>query len=285
MNLKGIDVSYHNGAIDWKRVKNSGVEFAIIRAGYGKKTMDKKFTENIVGALTAGIRVGIYWFIYAKDTEEAVLNALACHSIISGYKDSIDMGVWADWEYDSDKRNPQTKSTRTEIVKTFCETLKERGWNVGVYANPDYLNTKFGDLKRYPLWLAKYSASKGNYDPDIWQHTSKGTVHGINGNVDMNIMYRDISQGKEDGVFKNPYPEPQRSLYKKLVPMRGDDVKWLQTELIRHDCLSTVNKKGKSNVDGILGKYTSDAIIAFQTRAGIGADGICGKVTKEHLKK
>ena len=67
--------------------------------------------------------------------------------------------------------------------------------------------------------------------------------------------------------------------------MRGDDVKWLQTELIRHDCLSAVNKKGKSNVDGILGKYTSDAIIAFQTRAGIGADGICGKVTKEHLKK
>ena len=106
--MKGIDVSYHNGIIDWQKVKQS-VDFVIIRAGYGKSTMDKQFINNICGAHTTGLKIGIYWFIYAANTEEAVLNAKMCEKCIEGYKDIITMRVWADWEYDSDKRNPQTK--------------------------------------------------------------------------------------------------------------------------------------------------------------------------------
>lgn len=186
--MKGIDVSYHNGVIDWQKVKQS-VDFVIIRAGYGKYTMDKQFINNICGAHTAGLKIGIYWFIYAANTEEAVLNAKMCEKCIEGYKDIITMRVWADWEYDSDKRNPQTKESRTDIVKAFCNYLSGKGYETGVYSNVDYLTGKFGDLSKYPLWLAKYSSSKGDYNPFMWQHSSTGRIAGISTDVDMNIYY------------------------------------------------------------------------------------------------
>ncbi|NBH24645.1 DUF882 domain-containing protein [Lachnospiraceae bacterium] len=186
--MKGIDVSYHNGIIDWQKVKQS-VDFVIIRAGYGKSTMDKQFINNICGAHTTGLKIGIYWFIYAANTEEAVLNAKMCEKCIEGYKDIITMRVWADWEYDSDKRNPQTKESRTAIIKAFCDYLAGKGYEAGVYSNVDYLTGKFGDLSKYPLWLAKYSSSKGDYNPFMWQHSSTGRITGISTDVDMNIYY------------------------------------------------------------------------------------------------
>lgn len=186
--MKGIDVSYHNGVIDWQKVKQS-VDFAIIRAGYGKSTMDKQFINNICGAHTAGLKIGIYWFIYAANMDEAILNAKMCEKCIERYKDIITMKVWADWEYDSDKRNPQTKESRTAIVRAFCDYLFSQGYEVGVYSNVDYLTSKFGDLSEYPLWLAKYSSSKENYNPFMWQHSSTGRIAGISTDVDMNIYY------------------------------------------------------------------------------------------------
>lgn len=186
--MKGIDVSYHNGIIDWKKVKQS-VDFAIIRAGYGKSTIDKQFINNICGAHTAGLKIGIYWFIYAANTDEAVLNAKMCEKCIEGYKDIITMRAWADWEYDSDKRNPQTKESRTAIVKAFCDYLAGKGYEEGVYSNIDYIENKFGDLSEYPLWLARYYSVPGDYKPFMWQKTSEGKVPGISGNVDMNIYY------------------------------------------------------------------------------------------------
>lgn len=194
MTRNGIDVSYHQGVIDWKKVKDSGVEFAIIRAGYGKNTVDKKFIENICGANTAGLKIGIYWFLYALNEADAVENAKRCIDTIALYKDVITLKVWCDYEYDSDNYSinndvVQTKESRTRIVKTFLHTLEEYGYDVGVYANPDYLKTKFLDLSEYPLWLAKYSSDKGDYEPFMWQYSSKGSVSGIKGNVDMNYLY------------------------------------------------------------------------------------------------
>ena len=200
MKESGIDVSYHQGVIDWKKVADSGVEFAIIRAGYGKNTMDEKFIDNIIGAHTAGLKIGVYWFIYAKDIADAIENANKCHDCIKSYKDIIDLKVWADWEYDSDKRNPQTKESRTAIVKTFLHTLEEKGYEVGVYGNPDYINNKFMDLSEYPLWLAWYGTTEekaSKYNPFMFQYSSTGKVPGINGNVDMNILYGSISEEKE----------------------------------------------------------------------------------------
>ena len=194
MIKSGIDVSYHQGTIDWKKVKESGVEFSIIRAGYGKNTTDEKFIENIVGAHTAGLEIGIYWFIYALNEKDAIENAKRCIDTIALYKDIITLKVWCDYEYDSDnysiKNNVvQSKESRTKIVKAFLHTLEEHGYDVGLYANPDYLNNKFLELSEYPLWLARYSSEKGDYEPFMWQYSSKGSVPGIKGNVDMNHLY------------------------------------------------------------------------------------------------
>ena len=197
--MKGIDVSYHNGVIDWGKVSKS-VEFAIIRAGYGKSTIDKQYINNICGAHTAGLKIGIYWFIYAANIDEAVLNAQMCEKCIEGYKDIITMRVWADWEYDSDRRNPQTKEGRTAIVKAFCDYLAGKGYEEGVYSNVDYLTGKFGDLSGYPLWLAKYSSSKGNYNPFMWQNSSTGRIAGISTNVDMNIYYGNMPDGGNNAI-------------------------------------------------------------------------------------
>lgn len=204
----GIDVSYHQGEIDWRKVSACGIEFAIIRAGYGKSTVDKKFIENICGAQTAGLKVGVYWFLYALNEQDAIANAEMFHNTIALYKDVIDLKVWCDYEYDSDNYSIkhdviQTKESRTRIVKTFLHCLEEKGWDVGVYANPDYLNTKFEDLSEYPLWLAKYSSDKGQYFPYMWQYSSKGSVLGINGNVDMNHLYVEEEQKPVEPEVKN----------------------------------------------------------------------------------
>lgn len=223
MTKNGIDVSYHQnkkGHIDWKKVKESGVEYAIIRAGYGKNTVDEYFIENIVGAHTAGIKVGVYWFIYALNEADAIENAKRCIDTIALYKDIIELKVWCDYEYDSDsysikKDVVQTKESRTRIVKAFLHTLEEYGYDVGLYANPDYLKNKFLDLSEYPLWLAYYTNNESEakkYNPMIWQYSSKGSVPGINGNVDMNVFCTDLSE-KEN----NTQTELTPRIYKKGV--------------------------------------------------------------------
>ena len=85
-----------------------------------------------------------------------------------------------------------SREERTKVVKAFCDKMKQLGYDCGVYANPDYLNNKFNDVSGYPLWLARYSNEKGNYNCYMWQYTSKGKVSGISGNVDMNYSYEEV---------------------------------------------------------------------------------------------
>lgn len=193
MSIKGIDVSSYQGEIDWAKVKKSGIEFAIIRAGYGKNTVDNFFTKNIEGAYAQGIKVGVYWFIYAKTKDDIEPNAQKCIEVIKPYKDKITMKVWADWEYDSDRYCPGlTDEERTECVKTFCAEIAKSGFEPGIYANPDYICNKFTNITGYPLWLAWYGVNEESakkYDPWCYQYASDGKVDGIKGKVDMNLWY------------------------------------------------------------------------------------------------
>lgn len=224
--MKGIDVSKHQGLIDWKKVAESGVEFAIIRAGYGKNNVDQYFIENIVGAHTAGLKIGVYWFIYALNEQDAIKNAEKFHKTIEPYRNAIDMKVWADWEYDSDKHCKknnvvQNNYTRTRIVRTFLNYLKSKGWDVGNYANPDYIKNYFEDLSEYPLWIAYYTSNVENakkYNPWMWQYSSKGSVLGIKGNVDMNICYEEV---KEEVIIEY-YPLPEFTLIDHLKKIGVD---------------------------------------------------------------
>ena len=191
----GIDVSRHNGSIDWTKVKNSGVSFVIIRCGYrgsssGAMIEDSKFRANIQGAAAAGLKVGIYFFSQAVNRVEAVEEASMVLSLISGYK--ISYPVFIDVEAAGGRADGISSATRTEVVNAFCETIRDSGYTAGVYANKTWLGSKMntGSFGSYNIWLAQYAAAptyNGRYE--MWQYSSTGKIDGISGNVDLNISY------------------------------------------------------------------------------------------------
>ena len=220
-DMKGIDVSVHNGNIDWNRVKADGIEFAILRAGYGKlaSQKDKQFENNYAGAKGVGIPVGVYWFSYAKTVEEAKQEAEVCVSILAGKQ--FEFPVFFDQE---DKETLATgKANCSAMVRAFCEVLEKNGYWVGLYTSRSMLSTHIeDDIKtRYALWVAEWGP-KLNYSGSvgIWQYSETGKVDGISGNVDLDIAYVDYAtKGKAKGLNgfgkAHPTPVPDTSEEKK----------------------------------------------------------------------
>lgn len=194
--MKVIDVSVHQGVIDWKKVKASGVKGAVIRAGFGKGNIDKKFALNIEGAINAEIElIGVYWFSYAYTVEMAKREADYCHNIIKKYKSVLDLGVYFDWEYDSmdfAKKHGASlnKQKITEMNKAFCERMTKLGYIAGYYLNNDYKKNYIdvAKLKNYRKWYAWYNAKLSEADCYLWQKTSEGRISGVSGTVDMNEL-------------------------------------------------------------------------------------------------
>lgn len=197
----GIDVSSHQKEVDWQAVAASGVEFAMIRAGYrgytlGSLNVDPYFERNIQGALDAGLKVGIYFFSQAVTVAEALEEAAFTLELIRPYP--ITYPVVFDWER-QDKEDSRTRDTGPDAITAaalaFCETVKGAGYTPMMYASPSKVYNTLGDhmpwLSGYPFWLAHYTKgmipSSYRYRFDMWQYTSSGRVPGIEGNVDMNI--------------------------------------------------------------------------------------------------
>ena len=191
----GIDVSKWNGSIDWNAVKNSGVSFVIIRCGYrgsstGVLVEDPKFKANIQGAKNAGLKVGVYFFTQAVNEVEAVEEASMVIGLVNGY--GLSYPVFIDTEGSGGRADGLDKTTRTAVIRAFCETIKNAGLTPGVYASKSWYNDKlsYSTLSGYRIWLAQYASAPtfaNRYD--IWQHSEKGSVNGISGKVDMNISY------------------------------------------------------------------------------------------------
>lgn len=192
----GIDVSKWQGNIDWKAVANSGVKFAIIRCAYrgastGVIVEDPYFRQNIKGATANGIKVGVYFFTQAINEYEAVEEASTALGLVAGY--NLAYPIFIDTEAASNGRaNGLDVSTRTNVVKAFCETVRNAGYKPGIYASKSWYNTKLNmsQLNAYHIWVAQYSTTctyTGRYD--MWQYTSTGSIPGIVGNVDLNIGY------------------------------------------------------------------------------------------------
>ena len=194
--VMGIDVSKWNGNIDWSQVKNSGVNYVIIRCGYrgsseGALIEDPKFRSNIQGATKAGLKVGVYFFTQAVNEAEAVEEASMVISLIRGY--SLSYPVYLDVEGSGGRGDRIDAGQRTANIKAFCGTIQNAGYRAGVYANKTWFTSKIntGSLTNYKIWLAQYTSSV-TYNStryDMWQYTSKGRISGISGNVDMNILY------------------------------------------------------------------------------------------------
>lgn len=207
--IKGIDVSEHNGEIDWEKVKASGIGFAMLRGGYGQ-TVDKQFRRNASECNRLGIPCGVYWFSYALSTVVAEREAAFCLATIQPYK--IDFPVAFDLEYDS-VNYAQKKgvyigmSLASDMAREFCQAVRWAGYTAMNYANPDYLNRYFDKpvQTEFPVWLAQWPNGTPNMDQPpracgIWQYSEKGSVPGIKGPVDLDVCYETYPKKEDDNM-------------------------------------------------------------------------------------
>lgn len=248
--IKGIDVSKHNGYINWEKVKNSGVKFVIIRAGFGSSTVDERFEEYIKGAIEQNIDVGVYWFSYAISEEKARLEALKCMDVIKPYKDKIIYPVFYDFEYDSVKYAKQqgitiNKTKATAFAYAFLKEIQKGGYIPGLYTNIDFANNYyFKSVQReYDLWIAQYNSRNTYSEPHVmWQYSNSGRISGISGDVDLNYSYKkykkqknndsttdtnkDTSEDKEDSITKILVKSLQNALNKSYGSNLDEDGIW-----------------------------------------------------------
>lgn len=209
---KGIDVSYANGKLDWDKLKSQGVEFAIIRVGYGSDSVnqdDSQAKRNMDECERLGIPYGVYIYSYALN--EGSVESEVDHTLrmIKGRK--VELGVYFDME-DADGYKAKaginvykSRDLLTGFCIKYCEAIERAGYKAGVYANYDYFkNVLYKDkLDKWLIWLAQWSVSKPAYECDIWQYTSDGTFNGVSGRFDMNYLYTyEVKSEPNKGVAK-----------------------------------------------------------------------------------
>ena len=194
MKIKGIDVSKHQGTIDWKKVKASGIEFAILRIGYGGSApvKDERFEENYKNAKKAGLKVGTYLYSYANSESDVKAETNAILKWLNGK--SFELPFYLDVE-DSKTQGGLSVSELTSYVYEICENVEKAGYFTGIYASKNWLETKLNmnKLNRFTIWLAQWTNSptyKGSYA--MWQYTSNGKIDGIGGRVDMNYQLKEL---------------------------------------------------------------------------------------------
>lgn len=189
MIRNGIDVSEHQGSIDWEKVKGK-IDFAILRAGYGRyiEQKDSQFERNYSECKRLGIPCGAYWYSYAGSVEEAREEARICLQILKGKK--FDYPVY----FDVEEPKPLNSGKVNDIIVAFGKAIEEAGFFAGLYMSRSPLTTYVSKnvQGRFTLWIAEYN-SKCNYSGDygMWQKSSGGTIEGIKGYVDLNECYKD----------------------------------------------------------------------------------------------
>lgn len=203
---RGIDISVWQGNIDAGQIKNSGIDFVIIREGY-RQAIDSKFFDNVRKCKEVGLAVmGVYHFSYALNTEQAKQEARAAVANLQRAGLGKDTIVFFDFEYDTVTKAAAAgvKLGKTECnshTKAFCETVESLGYRAGIYFNIDYYRNWYDHalLDQYIKWLADWTG-EADYPCDFHQYTSKGSVPGISGNVDMNYYYE--KEDKEGTIVR-----------------------------------------------------------------------------------
>ena len=200
--FEGVDVSVYQGNIDWNKAKADGIEFAVIRAGYGKyvSQKDRYFDQNMQNAKAAGLPCGVYWFSYALTPEDAIKEADACYEVIKKYK--LEYPVSFDMETESQMKLP--KETVAQIIEAFCGRMESYGYYTTLYTYASFLNYKVDDriFDKYDIWVAHYNTSKPAFNRNygLWQYSCTGSVWGITGNVDRDYVYLDYER-----IIKNAH--------------------------------------------------------------------------------
>lgn len=213
---KVIDLSEFNGAISWSTVK-SHVDGVILRAGYrgysapGVLVTDKKFKENIKGAIAQNIPVGIYWLSQAISDAEALAEANYLNNLLKSY--DIAYPVYLDSERaepnGKGRADQLTKAKRTQYGLTFCQAMRDAGYTAGLYCSEswytDCIDGAAFAAASYEIWIAKYSSAKPSIGCGAWQYTDAGRVSGITGNVDISKFYTDYAAVRKYAAVKDRY--------------------------------------------------------------------------------
>lgn len=283
MSKKVIDVSSYQGLVDWVKVKAAGIQGAILKIIRKDLNPDNQFENNWAGCEKAGMPVvGVYNYSYATTVEKARSDAQKVIDTLAGRTAK----VWLDVE---DACMKGLGHKLIDIILAYQAVIQAAGLEFGVYTGLSFYNDY---IKPYAsqidchFWIARYpSTSKKDVNdvpPDDkqplvshvlegWQWASTGRVDGIVGNVDFNEWYGEILEPQASG---NPYPIPERLLELISPNMRGDDVKWAQSHLVRLGFLPD-----ETEIDGIYGPKTEKAVRAAQKHYGIAVDGIVGANT------
>jgi lysozyme len=256
-NIKGIDVSHHNGSIDWKKVKADEIKFVFIKATQGINYSKVDYFRNQAPkALGNGLQVGAYHYAVFSTVPEAICEAQYFLSVIKDYKLTYPPVL----DLEENKENASKKQL-TDAAIAFMDVLKHAGYQPVLYTGKSFLEAELDEKRiEYPLWIARYNDELGR-KADIWQYSSTGKVDGIKGNVDMNIAYRDFM------------PKPAALKYPGKLIKEGSRGKHVEK----------VQKKVGAKVDGIFGEKTHAAVKAYQKKHGLAVDGIVGPASWKKL--
>lgn len=219
MTTRGIDVSEHNGMIDWQKVKNSGIQFAIIRSSWGHFVEDKMFRRNVAECERVGMPYGFYHYSYSFDDTTMQQEAKGFANLIQQFRPTYP--CYVDMEDDgflAGQGVVNDSALLTRIAKYFCQTIESVNYYAGIYANLYWFQTKLysSELDAYDKWLAQWaSAPTFNKPFGMWQYTSDGSVPGSSARTDMNIAYKDYpaiiaerGMNNSNGKPTPPDPEP-----------------------------------------------------------------------------
>lgn len=264
MKVTAIDVSYCQTGVDYNKVKNSGIDAVIIRAGFGKETYqkDSEFETHYRNAKKAGLAVGVYWYSYAYSVAEAKQEAKVCLACIKGK--TLELPVYYDLEESGQTRLGM--SALTNIAIAFCDAVKSGGYRAGVYSNLNWFNNHL-DYERlrskYSIWLAQWSSSPSK-TCDIWQNADNGRINGINGNVDTDVIInkniiKSKSEVKEEMIKKGLTNNAILAYKKQLLSLYNAGI-----------------IKTKVDSSAGFGDGTEKAVREVQTLAKIKVDGEVG---------
>lgn len=203
--MRGIDISKYQENVDYSKLKSQGIEFVIIRCGYGKVVSQKDplFEKHYNGCKEAGLKVGAYLYSYCSNINDAYLEAKNCLEFIKGKE--FDLPIFYDLE--EERTSKLGREAVTLIADRFCETIRQAGYVPGVYANLHWFknNIVVNDLisKNIEIWLAQWTTNPTkDFKYNFWQYTSNGFIDGITGTVDMNLSTYETNE-KPDEVKKS----------------------------------------------------------------------------------
>lgn len=330
ITYQGPDISTHNGNVDIKRVRDAGYKRVGIRAGFGKNNTDQKYNKNALACVNLKVPVILYWFSYAYNEEMAVKEAEYAVEHARKYWDKCPIAF--DLEYDS-IRYARTKGVNigkdlaTRMAVAFMRRVEELGYIPVIYSNKDYLKNYFDmdkitiQFNKVYLWYARYASAitvEERHKADIWQFTSKGTIPGVNGNVDVNEFYTDFEtvskEPEENGKCNvNILNFQQAANLDSYIdanekPLKEDGIDGPKTQYVRKQINMKAKRAGISwkvgyegfvvewfqkrcneilgcniKIDGLYGADTRKACLELQRKLGLRQDGIAGYNTIQAL--